>query len=104
MADNTSAVLCWSASARTSVSAPVIRRCLEWQAYLGPVAHSRLLGVLANPSYAGAYVFGRYQSCKQIGSAGEIYTRSRPMPEEQGALSLLITTQAILPGSDSSLI
>src|SRR6478735_1298510 len=24
-------------SARTSVSAPVIRRCLEWQAYLGPV-------------------------------------------------------------------
>src|SRR6516225_7622341 len=39
--------------------------------------------VLANPSYAGAYVFGRYQSCKQIGSTGEIYTRSRAMPEEQ---------------------
>ncbi len=49
----------------------------------GRLTHSRLLGVLANPSYAGAYVFGRYQSCKQIGSAGEIYTRSRPMPEEQ---------------------
>ena len=49
----------------------------------GRLTHSRLLGVLANPSYAGAYVFGRYQSCKQIGSAGEIYTRSRPMPEDQ---------------------
>ena len=29
----------------------------------GRLTHSRLLGVLANPSYAGAYVFGRYQSC-----------------------------------------
>jgi DNA invertase Pin-like site-specific DNA recombinase len=49
----------------------------------GRLTHSRLLGVLTNPSYAGTYVFGRYQSCKQIGSTGEICTRSRRMPEEQ---------------------
>ncbi len=49
----------------------------------GRLTHSRLLGVLANPSYAGTYVFGRYQSCKQIDAAGEICTRSRRMPEEQ---------------------
>ena len=49
----------------------------------GRLTHSRLLGVLANPSYAGTYVFGRYQSGKQIDAAGEICTRSRRMPEEQ---------------------
>jgi DNA invertase Pin-like site-specific DNA recombinase len=49
----------------------------------GRLTHSRLLGVLANPSYAGTYVFGRYQSCKQIDATGEICTRSRRMPEEQ---------------------
>ena len=30
---------------------------LRW----GRLAHSRVLGVLADPSYAGTYVFGRYQ-------------------------------------------
>ena len=30
----------------------------------GRLTHSRVIGVLANPSYAGTYVFGRYQSCK----------------------------------------
>src|SRR6266566_4347429 len=30
----------------------------------GRLTHSRVLGILANPSYAGTYVFGRYQSCK----------------------------------------
>ena len=38
--------------------------------------------MLANPSYAGVYVFGRYQSAKQVGSSGEIITRSRPMPQD----------------------
>src|SRR5262249_44321993 len=47
------------------------------------LTHSRVIGVLANPSYAGTYVFGRYQSCKQIDAAGEICTRLRQMPEEQ---------------------
>jgi len=49
----------------------------------GRLTHSRVIGVLANPSYAGTYVFGRYQSCKQIDATGEICTRSRQMPEEQ---------------------
>src|SRR5215813_6911623 len=49
----------------------------------GRLTHSRVIGVLANPSYAGTYVFGRYQSCKKIGPTGEICTQSRQMPEEQ---------------------
>ena len=48
----------------------------------GRLTHSRVLGILANPSYAGTYMFGRYQSSKQVGPSGEISTRSRPMPQE----------------------
>src|SRR5258705_5055438 len=49
----------------------------------GRLTHSRVIGVLANPSYAGTYVFGRYQSCKKIGPTGEICTQSRRMPQDQ---------------------
>ena len=48
----------------------------------GRLTHSRVLGILANPSYAGAYVFGRYQSSKQVGPSGEIVSRLRPVPQE----------------------
>ena len=48
----------------------------------GRLTHSRMIGLLANPSYAGAYVFGRYQSSKQVGPSGEIATRLRPVPQE----------------------
>jgi DNA invertase Pin-like site-specific DNA recombinase len=47
----------------------------------GRLTHSRVLGILANPSYAGTYVFGRHQACKQIGPTGEIRTQSRRMPQ-----------------------
>jgi hypothetical protein len=48
----------------------------------GRLSHSRVTGMLANPSYAGAYVFGRYQSAKQIGPSGEVITRSRRVPQD----------------------
>ena len=38
--------------------------------------------MLANPSYAGAYVFGRYQSTKQVAPSGDVVTRSRPVPQD----------------------
>jgi DNA invertase Pin-like site-specific DNA recombinase len=49
----------------------------------GRLSHSRVLGILANPSYTGTYVFGRYQSYKQIGSTGEIQSQSRLMPQDK---------------------
>jgi hypothetical protein len=49
----------------------------------GRLTHSRVLGILANPSYAGTYVFGRYQSCKKIDPNGEICSQLRRMPEDQ---------------------
>jgi len=47
------------------------------------LTHSRVIGVLANPSYAGTYVFGRYQSCKKLSPAGEICTQSHRLPQDQ---------------------
>src|SRR6266700_2264664 len=43
----------------------------------GRLTHSRVLGILAKPSYAGTYVFGRYQSCKQVEPTGDIRSQSR---------------------------
>jgi hypothetical protein len=41
-----------------------------------------------NPTYAGVYVFGRYQSAKQVGPSGEIITRSRAMPESSWRVTI----------------
>jgi DNA invertase Pin-like site-specific DNA recombinase len=43
----------------------------------GRLTHSRVLGILRNPSYAGVYVFGRFQYQKEINAAGEICTKMR---------------------------
>jgi DNA invertase Pin-like site-specific DNA recombinase len=48
----------------------------------GRLTHSRVLGILANPAYAGAYVFGRYQSLKRVTPTGEIVSRSRSVAED----------------------
>ncbi len=48
-------------------------RRLVW----GQLTHSRILGVLKNPSYAGVYVFGRYQSHRTISTEGEVHSRIR---------------------------
>ena len=41
----------------------------------GRLTHSRVLGMLKNPSYAGRYVFGRYQYRREINTAGEVQKR-----------------------------
>ena len=46
----------------------------------GRLSHSRVLGILKNPSYAGVYVFGRYQSTKEISPEGDVRTRTRRVP------------------------
>jgi DNA invertase Pin-like site-specific DNA recombinase len=54
----------------------------------GRLTHSRVLGLLANPSYAGTYVFGRYQSRKHIAPTGEISTISRLMPQDEWRVTI----------------
>jgi len=43
----------------------------------GHLAHARVLGLLKNPSYAGMYVFGRYQYHQEISPEGEVHKRMR---------------------------
>ena len=45
---------------------------LRW----GRLTHARAVGVLQNPSYAGAYVFGRYRSRRVVRPDGTIVTRT----------------------------
>jgi DNA invertase Pin-like site-specific DNA recombinase len=49
----------------------------------GRLTHSRVLAMLKNPSYAGMYVFGRYQYRREISPEGGIHKRIHPvgMPE-----------------------
>lgn len=46
----------------------------------GPLQHGRVLGLLRNPSYAGAYVFGRYRGAKSISTDGQIHSRVQKLP------------------------
>jgi len=49
----------------------------------GRLTHNRVLGILTNPAYAGAYVFGRYRSQRVLTPDGTIRTKlvSLPLPE-----------------------
>jgi DNA invertase Pin-like site-specific DNA recombinase len=46
----------------------------------GRLTHSRVLGLLKNPSYAGVYVFGRYRSIKEASPDGQVQSRISLMP------------------------
>ena len=52
---------------------------LRW----GRLTHARVLGVLANPSYAGTYVFGRYHSRRVVEPDGTVRTKLSERPREE---------------------
>jgi DNA invertase Pin-like site-specific DNA recombinase len=52
---------------------------LRW----GRLTHSRTLGILANPAYAGAYVFGRYRSRRVVNPDGTVRTTTVELPRAQ---------------------
>ncbi|HWX27284.1 MAG TPA: recombinase family protein [Steroidobacteraceae bacterium] len=49
----------------------------------GRLSHGRVLQLLANPSYAGAYVFGRFRSRRAVDPDGTIRIKSAELPREQ---------------------
>ena len=49
---------------------------LRW----GRLNPGRVLGLLRNPAYTGAYVFGRYRTCKRFSPTGQMHHTVRPMP------------------------
>lgn len=54
----------------------------------GRLSHSRALGVLKNPSYAGIYVFGRYQYRRDINLNGEVRKRMQAVEMPDWRVSL----------------
>jgi hypothetical protein len=54
----------------------------------GRLSEGRVRGMLRNPAYAGAYVYGRYQSMKDIAPDGTFFTRSREAPLESWTVFL----------------
>jgi DNA invertase Pin-like site-specific DNA recombinase len=54
----------------------------------GRLSHSRVLGVLKNPSYAGIYVFGRYQYRREITLDGEVRKRMQAVAMSDWRVSL----------------
>ena len=49
----------------------------------GELTHPRVLAVLANPCYAGAYVFGRYRSRRRVHPDGTITTTVTELPRAE---------------------
>jgi DNA invertase Pin-like site-specific DNA recombinase len=54
----------------------------------GRLTHSRVLGILKNPSYAGRYVFGRYQYRREINASGEVHKRMHAVAMPDWRVSL----------------
>lgn len=52
---------------------------LRW----GRLTHARVLGLLKNPAYAGAYVFGRYSSRRSLDPDGTVRTTAVERPRSQ---------------------
>jgi excisionase family DNA binding protein len=52
---------------------------LRW----GRLTHSRVRGVLSNPAYAGAYVFGRYRTQRVVAPDGSIRELLREQPRAE---------------------
>ena len=52
---------------------------LRW----GRLSHARVLGVLKNPCYAGAYVHGRYTSTRRVDPDGSVHTGLVERPRAQ---------------------
>ncbi|MGZ6840207.1 MAG: recombinase zinc beta ribbon domain-containing protein, partial [Frankiaceae bacterium] len=52
---------------------------LRW----GKLTHARVLGVLKNPCYAGAYVHGRYSSRRRVDPDGTVHTGLVERPRSQ---------------------
>lgn len=55
----------------------------DGQLVWGRLTHSRALGLLGNPCYAGCYAFGRYGTRKTITQSGQIVAKTVCKPMEQ---------------------
>ncbi|WP_295432602.1 recombinase family protein [uncultured Thiodictyon sp.] len=54
----------------------------------GRLSHERVLGILRNPAYAGAYVYGRYQYQRCLGPDGSVQTKTSVVPMAEWQVNL----------------
>jgi DNA invertase Pin-like site-specific DNA recombinase len=54
----------------------------------GRLTHERVLGLIKNPDYAGAYVFGRYQYRRTLTPQGEVHTKTQVVPRDEWRVQL----------------
>jgi hypothetical protein len=67
----------------------------------GRLTHSRVLGMIKNPSYAGRYVFGRYQYRREINPAGEVHKRMHAVAMADWRSDCKSTSKGTSPGQSS---
>jgi DNA invertase Pin-like site-specific DNA recombinase len=58
------------------------------QLQFGRLSHSRVLGILANPVYAGAYVFGRFRSRRLVNPDGSVRTVTTELPRAEWSVCI----------------
>ena len=63
----------------------------------GHLGHSRVLELLKNPSYAGVYSFGRYQSRKEISAGGEVRTQTKRVAMDAWRVTLQDHHEGYIP-------
>jgi DNA invertase Pin-like site-specific DNA recombinase len=56
----------------------------------GRLTYARVVGLLHNPAYAGAYAFGRHRTSQQVDPDGGVHARTRILPRDQW--------QVLIPG------
>jgi len=57
---------------------------LRW----GRLTHARALGVLTNPAYAGAYVYGRYRTRRRVDPDGGVHSGMTLLPRAEWAVCI----------------
>jgi DNA invertase Pin-like site-specific DNA recombinase len=57
---------------------------LRW----GRLTHARVLGVLNNPAYAGAYVYGRYVSRRRVDPDGRVHSTIKQLPRAEWSVCI----------------
>ena len=58
---------------------------LRW----GRLTHARAIGILSNPAYAGAYVYGRHQTVRKVLPDGTVRTTCVQLPREKWQVCIL---------------
>lgn len=66
----------------------------------GTLTHSRILGVLKNPSYAGVYVYGRYKYQKKLSNTGQLQITTVCLPMESWGIVIQNHHEAYITWKD----